>query len=249
MKEVKTETKNLSLSNLGDMQVLADDIKRFIQTNRLSTNVQGKEFPQAEAWQYALNRLNIIPQVGKVKNLSTDEELKYQASVLLIDILTGKQVGKGFAVCSNKEQGKKYYQEFAICSMAQTRAIGKAARVSLSFLMKLAGYEPTPAEEMDYDTNKPEPNKAPQATKAPAAKADTKTQEKAPQEPQQEPTRYASAKQKEEIIRLLNNPLITREEKTKMLLNINRFDEERASQSIAKLKTVISAREEGMEVS
>ncbi|MEJ7662498.1 MAG: hypothetical protein WKG07_24500 [Hymenobacter sp.] len=40
---------------------------------------------------------------------------------------------------------------------------------------------------------------------------------------------YATASQKEEIIRLLNHPVITRPEKTKMLLNINRLDEERAT--------------------
>ena len=56
---------------------------------------------------------------------------------------------------------------------------------------------------------------------------------------------YASASQKEEIIRLLNHPVITRPEKTKMLLNINRLDEERATQAIAKLKKAIDDRENG----
>jgi hypothetical protein len=55
--------------------------------------------------------------------------------------------------------------------------------------------------------------------------------------------KYATAKQKEEIIRLLNNVVITRQEKTKMLLNINKLDEERAAQSIQKLVKVIEARE------
>jgi len=54
---------------------------------------------------------------------------------------------------------------------------------------------------------------------------------------------YATASQKEEIIRLLNHPLITRQEKTKMLLNINRLDEERATQAIAKLRKAIEDRE------
>ena len=56
---------------------------------------------------------------------------------------------------------------------------------------------------------------------------------------------YASAAQKEEIIRLLNHPVITRPEKTKMLLNINRLDDERATQAIAKLKKAIEDRENG----
>lgn len=56
---------------------------------------------------------------------------------------------------------------------------------------------------------------------------------------------YATAAQKEEIIRLLNHPVITRPEKTKMLLNINRLDEERAVQAIAKLRKAIDDRENG----
>jgi len=56
--------------------------------------------------------------------------------------------------------------------------------------------------------------------------------------------KYASAKQKEEIMRLLNNPCIERGEKTKMLLNINKISEEKAAQVIVKLKTVIEEREE-----
>jgi hypothetical protein len=59
--------------------------------------------------------------------------------------------------------------------------------------------------------------------------------------------RYASNQQKEDIISLLNHSLITRQEKTKMLLNINRFDEERAAQAIEKLAKVIKDRENGTE--
>jgi hypothetical protein len=59
------------------------------------------------------------------------------------------------------------------------------------------------------------------------------------------PVQYATASQKEEIIRLLNHPVITRQEKTKMLLNINRLDEERATAAIAKLRTAIDERENG----
>ena len=32
--------------------------------------------------------------------------------------------------------------------MAQTRALGKAYRMALSWIVKMADYEPTPAEEM-----------------------------------------------------------------------------------------------------
>ena len=156
-------------------------------------------------------------------------------------------MGAGFGICSNREQGKKYYQEFAIASMAQTRAIGKAYRNILAWIIRAAGYEPTPAEEMDYSGNDQAAKPAVPTEKKATMKSSTNEPAVAAEQ-QQEPVasvRYASAKQKEEIISLLNNPTITRQEKTKMLLNINRFDEERAAQAIEKLKKVIEDREDG----
>src|SRR6185369_14512327 len=45
---------------------------------------------------------------------------------------------------------KRRFDEYAIASMAQTRAIGKGFRNLLGWLMKAAGVEATPAEEMDF---------------------------------------------------------------------------------------------------
>jgi len=225
---------------------LAKDLAKFIKENKLSTQVQGKEFVNVEGWQYAGSRLGIVPIVEHVINVSdyAAGEIKYQAKVTLFDMRSQHTVGAGFAICSNKESGKKFYQEFAIASMAQTRAIGKAYRNILAWIIRAAGYEPTPAEEMEYTGNVPTPV-APEPT--PVMRAVTNTPAPAPAEaPAAEsaaPVQYATASQKEEIIRLLNHPLITRQEKTKMLLNINRLDEERATQAIAKLRKAIEDRE------
>jgi hypothetical protein len=229
---------------------LAKDLAKFIKDNKLSTQVQGKEFVNVEGWQYAGSRLGIVPIVEHVINVSNDQEIKYQAKVTLFDMRSQHTVGAGFAICSNKESGKKFYQEFAIASMAQTRAIGKAYRNILAWIIRAAGYEPTPAEEMEYTGNVPTPAAAPAVVEpAPVMRAMTNTPAApAPAEaptPAAEaaPVQYATASQKEEIIRLLNHPLITRQEKTKMLLNINRLDEERATQAIAKLRKAIEDRE------
>jgi hypothetical protein len=227
---------------------LAKDLAKFIKDNKLSTQVQGKEFVNVEGWQYAGSRLGIVPIVEQVLNVSNDQEIKYQAKVTLFDMRSQHTVGAGFAICSNKESGKKFYQEFAIASMAQTRAIGKAYRNILAWIIRAAGYEPTPAEEMEYTGNVPTPAAvaAPSVVAEPAPVMRAVTNTPAPVEAATEaaaPVQYATASQKEEIIRLLNHPLITRQEKTKMLLNINRLDEERATQAIAKLRKAIEDRE------
>jgi hypothetical protein len=244
-KKVKVESYDIARSD--ETLDLAKDLAKFIKDNKLTTNVQGKEFVNVEGWQYAGSRLGIVPIVEHVINVSSPEEMKYQAKVTLFDLRHGTTVGAGFAVCSNKESGKKFYQEFAIMSMAQTRAIGKAYRNCLAWIIRAAGYEPTPAEEMDYNTNtvavaapalvaQPVPAMQVVPAEAPAATAEA---------PAAVPVQYATAAQKEEIIRLLNHPVITRPEKTKMLLNINRLDEERAVQAIAKLRKAIDDRENG----
>ncbi len=241
-KKAKVESYDISRSD--ETLDLAKDLAKFIKDNKLSTTVQGKEFVNVEGWQYAGSRLGIVPIVEHVISTSTDTEIRYQAKVTLWDMRSQHTVGAGFAICSNKESGKKFYQEFAIMSMAQTRAIGKAYRNILAWIIRAAGYEPTPAEEMDYNTNVPA---AAVALPTPAASAPamqvTPAEPAIAAEAAVAPIHYATASQKEEIIRLLNHPLITRPEKTKMLLNINRLDEERAVQAIAKLRKAIDERE------
>ncbi|WP_233454782.1 hypothetical protein [Hymenobacter negativus] len=246
-KKVKVESFDIARSD--ETLDLAKDLAKFIKDNKLTTNVQGKEFVNVEGWQYAGSRLGIVPIVEHVINVSSPEEMKYQAKVTLFDLRHGATVGAGFAVCSNKESGKKFYQEFAIMSMAQTRAIGKAYRNCLAWIIRAAGYEPTPAEEMDYDTNKSVAAPAPVAAQPVPAMQVVPAETSAPAAAEAvAPVHYATASQKEEIIRLLNHPVITRPEKTKMLLNINRLDEERAVQAIAKLRKAIDDRENGEKV-
>ena len=48
--------------------------------------------------------------------------------------------------------------------MAQTRAVGKAFRNQLAWLMKAAGFEATPAEEMDFVHEEPKKTSKPVQT-------------------------------------------------------------------------------------
>ncbi len=254
----KNKIESFDISRSDETMHLAVDLAKFIKENRLYQNIQGKEYVNVEGWQYAGSRLGILPVVDELTNMSDSTEIKYLAKVNLLNLRTEQIVGAGFAICSNKEQGRKYYQEYAIASMAQTRAIGKAYRNILAWIIRAAGYEPTPAEEMDYQGNVTEQKvEQPAKPAAPAKTMKAVPADAVPVEPtpapvvaaapapvaEEAPVKYATAKQKEEIIRLLNNPVITRQEKTKMLLNINKLDEERAKQSIVKLKKVIEDRE------
>lgn len=136
-----------SLGNPANTLRLAADLSKFIKERQLSVNIQGKDYVQVDGWQFAGSQLGIVPVLISLTDLSKESEYKYRAEVELISISSNQIVGKGIAVCSNKERTKRNFEEYAIASMAQTRAEGKAYRMLLSWLMKAAGFETTPAEE------------------------------------------------------------------------------------------------------
>jgi hypothetical protein len=248
-KTIKKKVESYDISKSDETMYLAVDLAKFIKENKLFHNIQGKEYVNVEGWQYAGSRLGILPVVKELTNISDEHELKYQAKVELLNLRTEQIIGSGFAICSNKESGKKYYQEFAIASMAQTRAIGKAYRNILAWIIRAAGYEPTPAEEMDYMSS-PSGSDAVQQAKSPSYNRNTApaqnnppiVQEPAAQVSEEAELKPASTKQKAEILLLLNNEVITASEKEKMVSSINRLDIERADKAIAKLKKVIEER-------
>lgn len=129
---------------------VAKILQQFVKEKKLTANIKGKEYPLVEAWLFAGSQLGLYPLLSEVKDLTTGQEIKYQACVEIRRINNDQIVSRGYAVCSNKEASKKQFDEYAILSMAQTRAEGKAFRMILAWLMKAAGFEATPAEEMDF---------------------------------------------------------------------------------------------------
>ncbi len=243
-KSNKRKVESYDISKSDETLHLAADLARFIKENKLYVNLQGKEYVNVEGWQYAGSRLGILPIVEELTNLSDETEIKYQSRVRLLNLRNEQVVGSGFAICSNKEPGKKFFQEYAVASMAQTRAIGKAYRNILAWLIRAAGYEPTPAEEMESVTH-------PLGNHISNGKQETVTTKPvealskpivAPEPAVQPAATLATTRQKAEILLLLNSEVITKEEKEKMIGGINKLDKERADKVIEKLKLTIAQR-------
>lgn len=146
--EIATKTTQVELTSPSDIMGFATNLKELIIQNKLFTNIKGKNYVNVEGWQIAGAFTGVFPVVEEVMNLSDGEFYKYRAEVSLRD-KDGNKVGSGVAICTNHEAGKKNFDEYAVASMAQTRAAGKAFRMKLGWLLKVAGYETTPAEEMD----------------------------------------------------------------------------------------------------
>lgn len=146
--EIATKTEQVELSSPSDIMAFATNLKDLIIQNKLFANIKGKNYVNVEGWQIAGAFTGTFPIVEKVEDLSDGVKIKYRAEVSLVD-KEGNKVGYGVAICSNKETGKERFDEYAVASMAQTRAVGKAYRMKIGWLLKVAGYETTPAEEMD----------------------------------------------------------------------------------------------------
>lgn len=146
--EIAKTDKEVVLTNPQSIMNFATNLKQLIVDNRLYTSIQGKNYVNVEGWQIAGAFTGIFPIVESVENLSDGDTFKYRAEVVLVDKDNNK-VGSGVAICSNKEPGKCNFAEYAVASMAQTRAVGKAFRMKIGWLLKVAGYETTPSEEMD----------------------------------------------------------------------------------------------------
>jgi len=159
--ELQKTNPSYELINNDSMLQLSNELSKLIKEKGLSSNIQGKQFVNVEGWQFAGASLGLMPIITDTKDLSNENTIKYMATCEVRNINTGLVVATGIALCSNAEKTKRYFDEYAILSMAQTRAIGKAYRNLLAWLMKAAGFEATPAEEMDFameDAKKPAKN-------------------------------------------------------------------------------------------
>lgn len=162
---MKNEVVKYDITDPAKTLALATILTGYIKKNGLTVNIKGNDYVKAEGWQFAGSQLGIIPIIEEVTDLSNEKELKYKTVVKLKRLDSDQIVGCGIAICSNKEYSKKSFDEYAICSMSQTRAIGKAYRNLLAWLITAAGFSPTPAEEMDFKTNE-SPKQAPSTPKA-----------------------------------------------------------------------------------
>jgi hypothetical protein len=148
--EMQLTNPSYELINKDSMLKLSTELSQLIKEKGLSSNIQGKQFVNVEGWQFAGASLGLMPIITSTQDLSNETSIKYMATCEVRNITTGTVVATGIALCSNAEKTKRYFDEYAILSMAQTRAIGKAYRNLLAWLMKAAGFEATPAEEMDF---------------------------------------------------------------------------------------------------
>ena len=114
------------------------------------------EYVTVEGWEVLGTMLGIVPDTKIVEEMKNDKgrTIGFKARATLyqnpiIDdgkIVGGTVLSTAEAYCTRDDYQKKF---FSMASMAQTRALGKAYRMALSWIVKMAGFEATYAEDME----------------------------------------------------------------------------------------------------
>jgi hypothetical protein len=142
---------------------VATVLKDILVKQRLTTRIGTNDHVMVEGWGTVGSMVGVFAaKDGEVREIpwpdvvpprlkkQRDDGLAfgYTASYKA-QTLSGAVVGGGEADCKRTETKWATKGDHALKSMAQTRAQSKALKVPLSFIVAMAGYEPTPAEEMD----------------------------------------------------------------------------------------------------
>ena len=122
---------------------LATALKRVIVEQGLTSKIGGKEYVLVEGWTLLGTMLGVFPVCSWTRPMADGWEARVEARTL-----SGAIVGAAEAQCRREEINWAAREDFALRSMAQTRATAKALRLPLGYAVRLAGYEATPAEEM-----------------------------------------------------------------------------------------------------
>ena len=113
------------------------------------------EYVTVEGWEVLGTFLGIVPVTTTIAEITNDKKriVGYRARATLYQnpIIENDEIVGGTVIARAEAQANKQgFQKdlFAIESMAQTRALGKAYRMGLGWVMKMAGFEGTFAEDM-----------------------------------------------------------------------------------------------------
>lgn len=128
--------------------VAAQTLKKVLEGKAKKVLINGEQYLEFEDWQtlgrfygytVAATETTEIWREGKLIGFSA-KAVVYQ---------NGQIASNAESSCMRDEPNWKTRPEFMLKSMAQTRACAKALRNVLAWVAVLAGYKPTPAEEMD----------------------------------------------------------------------------------------------------
>lgn len=131
-------------------------IKLVIDSKKKKVVFNGEVYPEFEDWQTVARFYGATVKVRSTKYVEYGEAQGFEATADVLLVNSGQIISAAEAMCMNDEPNWMRKPLFQLRSMAQTRACAKALRNVFASVVVLAGYRPTPAEEMIVDETRPQ---------------------------------------------------------------------------------------------
>ena len=132
---------------LQDAKKAAEALQDVIRKKPRPVMIHGEHYLEFEDWQTLGQFYGYTVQTGDAVPFVLEGIAGAKAKAILFDS-QGRIMGGAESYCMRDEAHWKDKPWFQLASMAQTRAGAKALRNRLALVAVLAGYRPTPAEEM-----------------------------------------------------------------------------------------------------
>lgn len=140
LREVPTET-------LAAAQRAAAALQDVITRKNKPVMFKGEQYLEFEDWQTVGRFYGVTAKAVSVDPVELGNARGFKAVAIAI-AADGREISRAEAYCVTDEPTWKDKPLFQLASMAQTRACAKALRNVLAWVVVLAGYRGTPAEEL-----------------------------------------------------------------------------------------------------
>jgi len=139
---------------LAEAQRAAKALSDVVSRKKKPVIMNGEQYLEFEDWQTVGRFYGITAKVISTNFIEYGSAQGFEARAVALRS-DGEEISAAEAMCLNDEANWKSKPLFQLRSMAQTRACAKALRNVLAWVVVLAGYRPTPAEEMQGVFDKP----------------------------------------------------------------------------------------------
>ncbi len=177
---------------LAEATRAAKALQQILKTKPNKCIIRGKQYLQFEDWQTLGRFYGVTAKASSTKYVEFgegyDQVRGFEATADALLVTSNQVISSAEAMCLDDEDKWRDSPFFQLRSMAQTRACAKALRNVLSWVVVLAGYEPTPGEEMTEVAG---------VVEQPRAKAETKRRKAGTKAAADETTTISFMQQKE----------------------------------------------------
>ncbi len=140
---------------LAEAIMAAKALQDVVSRKKKPVVMNGEIYLEFEDWQTVGRFYGITAKEdGDSETVEINGAIGFKASSVALRS-DGAVISRATAFCLNDETNWKTKPLFQLASMAQTRANSKVLRNVLAWVVVLAGYKPTPAEEMTGQEGKP----------------------------------------------------------------------------------------------